>query len=130
MSGKPERAIGAGIVAYDHLSTVGGGGKLSLLSRSFALNMVGIQSPKNHNLVRNAAAKMRMKPNQASHPQPGMINPSTSMITPAPPRGIRERYGDGLLFGSLTVDMVDVLLSLRCLRRADILSLIHSRSSF
>jgi hypothetical protein len=87
------------VVLYDRHSNVGGGGRfqLSSWSRSFAANNVGIQSPKNHNLVRNAAAKKRMNPNQTSHAQP-MINPSTIMITPAPPKGTRERYFDSLLY--------------------------------
>ncbi len=83
--------------------TVGGGGKSFSLSRSFAANNVGIQLPTNDNLTVNAAAKMRMNPNQASHPQPGMVNPSTSMITPAAPTKSGRRYGDGFLFGSFIV---------------------------
>src|SRR5438552_1047980 len=86
-------------VPYDRPSIVGGGGKLSSLSRSFAANKVGIQSPTNFTRMRNAAAKMRTNPNQASHPQPGMRKPSTSKITPASPTKSGRRYDDGLLFG-------------------------------
>src|SRR5260221_8517345 len=94
---------GESAVTYGYLSTVGGGGKSFSLSRSFAANNVGIQSPTNHNLTVNATAKMRMNPNQASHPQPGMVNPSTSMITPAPPTKSGRRYCDGFLFGLFIV---------------------------
>jgi hypothetical protein len=94
---------GESVVTYGYLSTVGGGGKSFSLSRSFAANNVGIQSPTNHNLTVNATAKMRMNPNQASHPQPGMVNPSMSMITPAPPTKSGRRYCDGLLFGLFIV---------------------------
>src|SRR6266571_4881714 len=100
---------------YDRPSIVGGGGKLSSLSRSFAANKVGTQSPKNHNRMRNAAAKMRTNPNQASHPQPGMRKPSTSKITPAIPTKSGRRYDDDLLFGPFPgrrFAMVTILLSL------------------
>lgn len=38
---------GESTVPYGHLSTVDGGGKSSLLPRSFSVNNVGIQSPMN-----------------------------------------------------------------------------------
>src|SRR5260370_27831873 len=94
---------GESTVPYNRPPTVGGGGKSSLLPCSFSANNVGIQSPTNHNLTVNATAKMRMNPNQPSHPQPGMVNPSTSMITPAAPTKSGRRYCDGLLFGSFIV---------------------------